>query len=1255
MKEVKRNKIMANIHNFFCCCYCLIKNGFTRVSGKIKLLINKTSNYGYVGLGPTDDAENASEYLRALEWAIKNRAVTNIAVAGPYGAGKSSVINTFMKKHPRIKYINISLAAFREKHQEKIDPTEEDFEKLLEEGILKQLFYKVHYTKIPQSRYRKLHKVSFGTSFLRVLFTLALIVSFAFLFAPIKIEEVASAYSDTMSKLLGWNELQQILFAGGFGIVIIIIMTSLFRWVNTKWKSIEINVADKAIIKANEVGEALSLNKNMDEILYFFEETDYTIVVIEDLDRFDTPEVFTKLREINKIINDYDAISRRVVFLYALKDDIFHNEDRTKFFDFIIPVVPYIDATNSGEYLKQRLDALKATGLEFSISDQFIMNIAPYISDMRVLNNICNEFVVFKKTIKDNQELDKLQDVQMLSIMIFKNMYPNEFSEIQKAGGVIKKAYNDRGEFIKKNSSRLQEEIETAEAQKKASDSQGVLDAEGVKLAFIQKLTGEKGVFTKLQAPNGKTYTKKEILAEDFRLSQIGNGNVTIYYYPINTRNGYNYNQESADSRSSIENLTCSDGITYYRKCDRAIDRDKKHRKQIAQNLIDKQTELYIFRSQTMKSLIKEYGVDAVLSEEVRENKLLTFMLRHGYIDDTYQMYINYFLPGSITADELNFIINVRNFAGNSDWDYRIIHPANVVNRLFDYEFEQQRECLNFNLADFFYSDDKSLDKKTGFTKQLAKDEDISRRFIKEYFVRAKNRAEFIKAITQQKPLFWYDICSDEGLGYQDKVAYLIDIFMFLDARDIVLQDTAACEEDPLNSIGLFIVEHDEILELLQEAGAEKVVRALAEMKVKFKNINLNTVDKEIIKGIYRNELFMISLNMLQKYADFTAGKNIVEFSTNIFTYILEQGDSAVIDYLEENIREFVETVILETERDTKESIDTVKKCIRLLDYDETVSVQLIKKMEVIMDDLRSWLDSLSDQRKDVRKLVDAFFAENKIVASIANLDTYKGKYQFSSVLCSFVDDNIEALLSDEKMDDAHAKELLKKDIKSGTIETILQLYAIESFNESLNSYRGNVVEVMIKLKYFKYSRTRYNEISSTFLSLLPMFAEHYWEEFSVEIPNITFDITVLNEFIKSNLSDEKKLVFLGKAETSQMTEEMFAMVVETSVSVPKKYVKATWDHLQIEDRPEFMVKYFESFSIIEIQSMFAQMPDEYHAMKQEDGWHEVLLTNNKVNEELLNKLKIVGYISSIYTKEEKKSVFEAKAVKLAARVKAKR
>ena len=1254
MKKTKRRHvIVANFIKAFRVFGYEVKNAIVRCADKLQLNVNNTKDYGYVDLAPTDNAENVSEYLRALEWALNDKNITNIALAGPYGAGKSSIIETFLRIHPSIKYINISLAMFRKNDQDAIQQGDGDnFEKQLEEGILKQLFYKVHYSKIPQSRYRKLHKVSLGISLMHVIFTGALIIGLMFFLAPGKLEELKNAYSNMMSILFGERVLYYVLCTGVMGMVIIAIMTVLFRWINTKWRSIEINIADKAVIKADEKDEALSLNKNMDEILYFFEETNYTLIVIEDLDRFDTPEVYTKLREINKIINSYDAIQRKIVFIYALKDDIFHSEDRTKLFDFIIPVVPYIDVTNSGEYLKRKLKILKFKGLEFDIPNDYITNVAPFISDMRVLNNICNEFIVFKKNIKDSQDLDKLQDVQMLSLIIFKNMYPREFAKLQESEGIIKEAYHDKSSFVKEMSGDLEKEIEIAMGEKEKSDGLGMLDVEDIKLAFIQKLVGDRGVFTKIQV-NNTTYTKSEILKDEFSLSQMGTGTATFFYYPSNT--SYYNNGQQNKNKDDIEKLRCSDGITYFEKCDRAIARDKKHRKQIVQNLLDKQKNLYMLRSKTMKALIKEYGADKVLGENVRKNGLLVFMLRHGYIDDTYQMYINYFLSGSVTADELNFIINVRNYAGNSDWNYRIIHPRNVIDRLFDYELEQQKDCLNFDLADFFYNDNSESKKKSAFTKQLAKNDADSRRFIKEYYVRAKNKAEYIRNIAQQKMLFWYDICSDDGLGYQDKVSYLKDIFMYLTVEDIVLQDTAANDEHPQYSICTFIAESDKIIEQLQDSGAEKVVAVLTQIKVKLRNVDLETVNDIIIKGIFNNELFEISLVMLQNYINFKFGKSIADFQTNIYTYILKQKDCLVTDYLERNIYEFVTEVILPTEANTKEDIDTVFRCIKLLEYDQNLSIQLIQKMDIVMEDLKEWYRTLDARNEEVKPLVDTFLAENKMLATIENLDTYKEKYKFTDELCDFVDANIDELISDENLDDVHVKEILKKDIQNETIEKILQNYEMESLGDNLNNYNQNVVQKMIDQRYFKYTRSRYNEIQSSFDRLLPLFIKRYWKEFEQDISNINFELTTINVLFKSNLDDEKKAVILNGVNVSQMTREVFDFVRDTHVSILKKYVQETWDKLEVKDRPAFMIKYFSVFSISEIENMFAKMPKEYQTLKQMDKRHEVLLEKNAINEALCQKLKDANYISSYGPKIEKNAISTSHKDKLLARVRAKR
>ena len=45
-------------------------------------------------------------------------------------------------------------------------------------------------------------------------------------------------------------------------------------------------------------------NRHLDEILYFFQATEYDVVIIEDLDRFGTSKVFLKLRELNFLLNE---------------------------------------------------------------------------------------------------------------------------------------------------------------------------------------------------------------------------------------------------------------------------------------------------------------------------------------------------------------------------------------------------------------------------------------------------------------------------------------------------------------------------------------------------------------------------------------------------------------------------------------------------------------------------------------------------------------------------------------------------------------------------------------------------------------------------------------------------------------------------------------------------------------------------------------------------------------------------------------
>ena len=394
----------------------------------------------YVDLAPIDNIPKKSEYFNAFNIALKNDKVRNIAISGPYGSGKSSIIETYLKDNPNVNdiAINISIASFESENKTKDnDPPSME---LLEKSILKQLFYKVDHKEIPQSRYRKLHKISRWKVFSYFVALIFLAVFFVYIFAPDIIKNISDKIIEAGNKYSFPFIISWFVFIAVILISVFMVSQLAFRLLsNAQIKEIKLPADTKV---ESKVDPDTIFNKNLDEIMYFFEATDYCYVFFEDLDRFNDIEIFEKIRELNTLLNNYDNIRKRKIirFIYAVRDDIFTNEDRTKFFDFIIPVIPVMNSTNSADVLIEML-RIKDKDRRYDISKEYIFDVAPFITDMRVLRNIYNEFILYKRTLRNGQDLN-LKDEEMLSLVIFKNLYPNDFADLQNETGVVKEAFN---------------------------------------------------------------------------------------------------------------------------------------------------------------------------------------------------------------------------------------------------------------------------------------------------------------------------------------------------------------------------------------------------------------------------------------------------------------------------------------------------------------------------------------------------------------------------------------------------------------------------------------------------------------------------------------------------------------------------------------------------------------------------------------------------------------------------------------------
>ncbi len=110
-------------------------------------------------LTPIDNATNKEIYFVALNEALSNDDIKNIALTGIYGSGKSSILKTFQKNYDNYNYLNISLASFKENTEPK--PGEvESLNRLIELSILQQIFYKEKHSDIPDSRFKRIKNIN---------------------------------------------------------------------------------------------------------------------------------------------------------------------------------------------------------------------------------------------------------------------------------------------------------------------------------------------------------------------------------------------------------------------------------------------------------------------------------------------------------------------------------------------------------------------------------------------------------------------------------------------------------------------------------------------------------------------------------------------------------------------------------------------------------------------------------------------------------------------------------------------------------------------------------------------------------------------------------------------------------------------------------------------------------------------------------------------------------------------------------------
>jgi hypothetical protein len=1041
---------------------------------------NVSSNY-ISSLGPRilknkEDIEKIQPYLDKLNDTIDANGIYNIALSGGYGSGKSTILYTFKDRYKQHKYLTVSLAAFNkrkdvvsdEKNNENTKEQKEELERLLEISILQQIIYHVKPAEIPASRFKRILNIQSW----KILLYSVLVTTFIF-------STILLFKNNIFDKINPNNWGFQKSFDWYFTIIFLITLIGSTMLIKVLFKLLSNSKINKLNLKGEiEIGDNLNtsvFNQHLEEILYFFERTKYNVVIIEDLDRFENTDIFTKLREINILLNNSKLINRKIKFIYAIGDTLLiDKKERVKFFEFIIPVIPYINSSNAKEQL---LKLIKESDLPNDIfSDEFLNDITTFIDDidMRLLINIFHEFTIYRKILKT--EFVNRNEAQLFAIITYKNLEPDDFCLLHENKGKLFNLFNKKLEYLSRNTSLIYDEIGKLNDKLKIINKEVQTNLRNLKKEYILEIMSNIKDYNLINIDYLLTNTgfNEQIAMGKLPYKKISLTN-SYYSPPIDEVHYYNF--------ADIENAI-NPKLTYIERVD--IIKKKDSINEIKKQIAYLTDELNQIKYWDLKEIFFKFDIDAEFNN-FSNIKLMRNLISEGYINENYLDYITLFHEEFITKDDKKFANSVKS-AIKEDFDFKLNNISNLIKYHIGIKYFSRKEILNYDLIDFLENNYKEFSERyDDIINLLTKDQYLCIEFIDGYLRADKSKINIlIEKLSFKWESFWKFVLYEANLSDSKINDFLILIIKY-SSLEFLFNDIN------INLLPDYINKVSNILNLLEPTQVNylRIKDIINKLFIKFEKLD-NPPDNEFISlfhYIYENNHYKINPhNILLFIKHYTKDKEIVtSFYSQNYTIIKSSNCIPLFNYIKLEINDYIENVYLAIEENTNDIEETIVELLNNPSLDFELKVKIINKVESNISNLSLIIDMkikellLTSDILDTgwENVIDYFINSGNLINK--NLVEYLNKHKVYKKLANEtiiedldkfkkIDFIYMILLNNDLSDDCYIN-ILKSNIEKIENIPFEKLFVQLGFRKKLYLYRNflKITPTIFNCFYIKY------------------------------------------------------------------------------------------------------------------------------------------------------------------------------------------
>ena len=909
--------------------YCKYLKKIIKKDNKIKENENKL-----ISLAPTTNANFIDDYFDYIHNGIyeeddngkrKNKL---IGLLGNFDTGKSSIINTYLRKDNLLKKTSlVSVGSYCEKKN--INE--------IEKAILQQLVYSINPNCLPKSKVERINlSNSFFSRFLNsliiTLFCVIIFVLFNFNFFKDKLNDI--------------NFL--ILFVISIFLLLVILFNLLPRiFIMLKKTKISIGIFDLEV--SNDENNNVSLlDKNIDEIVYLFSATSKEIVVLEDLDRLDEntlKELLTNLKYINTTIN-IALFKKNVQFIYCIGENIFSDsKELYKYFDLPIPILPYSSYSNSIELFMENIND--------EVANEYVYDVASYVSGSREVYAIINQYNIFKNNCTRDEKK------KCLYLALYKVLYPNKFTQLYDRKGIL--AYSLSNEYI----SNVKEKY--IEVENSKIDTQIKLETEKYKERVMFNTNNLINIILKkgdrykyISCENGYIVSL-DAIKEDFKLIFKLKD---IYFFVEDDLGNVLCEEQVFEDFTKQEFFDSMDTKKYESIIS---DLDNKKIKYVNYSDIDANTKLDILKGDLYKQSIYYLKEDKYDTLEILEKRIIEGNLFDKFIYDI----ISKRHDKNISNNDLFILRNMyQNYI--TDYNIKICDSKFILNKVNKSDFIYDSFCIIDLYRELFNRQDYEDYLNIAF-------DNLSYYKLNFFFELSKTIHNLFDKIKKYHKKIWLFIA---GNDIDDEVTkyYLMNTLIYLNQSKFS------------KTFSSFLSRYNKILFLLEDIyyDIDKVLQNI-DIKFNT-NIDYNPVNKKIIRYIYENNMYDVTIaiySSMCKILGIPFNENKViellyidDFRNNLindFSYILSELECDNIR--QNNSNEFIIKLL----NDLDLSDDLKNRVLQL----ETTKIQSIKKIDNKYYSKLLELDLLEINWDNIYQLynVNNSLSEEEIKFIIDNID----------------------------------------------------------------------------------------------------------------------------------------------------------------------------------------------------------------------------------------------------------------------------